>query len=100
MAEADDIALVRQMTDEHDDDIWSDEAIAALIDDNGIDSTVLRIWREKAARYSTLVDVSEAGARRSMSQAFEHAQKMVDYWAGAVGGTPSGRARVHKIDRT
>lgn len=101
MATPEDIALVRLFADEPTQDNWDDATISSSIDDVGVDSTVLTIWREKQARFSKLVDVSEAGASRKMSQAFAHAEKMSAYWSGIVGveGDVSG-ARVHKIVRS
>ena len=103
MAEAEHIALVRTYTDETTDEHWDDTALGALIDELGIEGATARVWRAKQARYSRLVDVSEAGAARKMSQAFEHAKEMAARWDAIVAdtGTAPGRhATVSKIVRS
>lgn len=101
MADQEDIDLLRTYVDEPTVDNWTDEALSGLIDEIGLESAAARIWRQKQARFSKLVDVTEAGASRKMSQAFAHAQKMSEYWAGVAGedAAPSG-TRVHKIVRS
>lgn len=103
MATSEHVSLVRAYTDEPTEDAWTDAALGALIDELGVDSATSRVWAEKQARYSKLVDVSEAGASRKMSQAFDQATKMAAYWRTIAEGdvVDSGRsARVHKIVRT
>lgn len=103
MATSDDVALVRTYTDEDTEDNWTDAQLGVLIDDLGVDSATARVWREKAARYSRLVDVTEAGASRKMSQAFAHAQALAERWdaIASASGTDAGRsAKVHKIVRS
>lgn len=97
MASSDQIALVRLYADEPTQDNWTDAQLNLLIDEGSVESATAAVWREKQARFSSLVDVSEAGASRKMSQAFDNAQKMAAYWLGVAGGR-SG-ARIHRIER-
>lgn len=104
MATAAEVAEVRQYTDEPTEAVWTDVELSALVDELGsVEAATSRVWREKVARYSRLVDVSEAGASRKMSQAFSHAKAMAEHWGSVValsGSGSSNRARVHKIDRS
>ena len=100
MATSEQVSLVRAYTGEPTEDTWTDVALGALIDELGIDSTTARVWREKQARYSKLVDVSEAGASRKMSQAFDHAKTMAAHWETIAGEDAAIATRVHKIVRT
>lgn len=103
MATSEQVSLVRAYTDEPTEDNWTDVQLSALIDELGVDSATSRVWSEKQARYSKLVDVSEAGASRKMSQAFDQATKMAAYWRAIADGDDSAAeraARVHKIVRT
>ena len=84
MATVDEVALVRAYADEPTQDNWTDAALSDLIDGSSVEEATSRVWTEKMARYSKLVDVSEAGASRKMSQAYDHAKEMAAYWAGVV----------------
>jgi hypothetical protein len=109
MATADEIAEVRRNTNEPDDTGgFTDALIGTLVDTLGLVSLASgAVWRTKAAKYADLVDVSEAGASRKMSDLFKHATAMADHW-DAVGATEIedttspgiGRAVVHPIVRT
>ena len=103
MATAEQIALTRAYTDEPDESNWTDVELGALIDDVGsVESAAARVWVEKQARYSKLVDVAEAGASRKMSQAYEHAKEMAAHWLSISGeaADTSLHAKVHKIVRS
>lgn len=102
MAEAEHIALVRTYTDETTNEHWDDTALGALIDELGIEGATARVWQAKQARYSRLVDVSEAGAQRRMSQAFDHAKEMAEQWTAiaAADSLAGRRASVSKIVRS
>lgn len=104
MAEAEQISLVRAYTGEETEDNWTDAQLGTLVDELGVEAATARVWREKAARYSRLVDVAEAGASRKMSQAFDHATTMAARWdAIAAEATSTGTSRsaqVHKIVRS
>lgn len=42
-------------------------------------------WKWKVARYSRLIDISESGSVRNLSQKFEQAKALLDLWKGIVG---------------
>src|SRR5215510_11960890 len=108
MATADQITQVRLNTNEPDSTTFTDLYISGLVDafgdPGGVNLASGAIWRQKAATYSELVDVSEAGASRKMSDLFANALKMADFYDGAgadevAAASGSGRAKVHVIER-
>lgn len=100
MATEEQIARVRRLTDEPGTEVYSDTDLDVLIEQEGEAGAIAEIWNEKAARYADMVDTSEAGARRSLSQLHEHAMAMAAKWSEAAttaggGGSP----RVGRIVR-
>jgi hypothetical protein len=49
---------------------YTDDFLSELIDTYGMDDSEGRIWEAKAASVSKLVDISEGGSSRKMSQIF------------------------------
>lgn len=96
------VRYVRQMTNESSDEHYPDDAIQQLIDNHGLIGTIVRIWRDRAARFSALADVSDSGARHSFSQLYDHARKQLAYWENVLSneGTGSSATRVSKIVRS
>jgi hypothetical protein len=78
MASSDNIAALRLLTDEPSTTPYSDAVLSARIDAAGGDvrAVAADIWREKAAGYATLVDISEAGSSRKNSQLYSNALSM------------------------
>jgi len=54
--------------------------------DNGltINAIALAWWRARMAQTANMMDVSEAGSSRSLGQAWQHAQAMVNYYQAEV----------------
>lgn len=106
MATAGQILDVRNNTGEPDEDSsYDDEELEVLIDADGVDLASAAIWRRKAAIYSEMVDVSEAGASRKMSDLFKNAVAMAEYYEkkGGLGQEEEAnakRAKVHLIARS
>lgn len=102
MATPADIARVRLNTNEPNNvDPYTDAYIGGLIDSSGVAGASAIIWEQKAASYSTKVDVTEAGASHKFSDLFDNAQKMIQYWRDqeeAEGG-PAGRVKIKVIER-
>ena len=74
---------------------WTDDRIAAYIDREGGDLYLAAsaIWTAKAARYASLVNVSESGSSRSLGQLIDNANKMAAaYKAKAEQVTPTPTA--------
>lgn len=80
------VALLRPMIDEPTQDTYNDASLKTIIDQAGgdLDLAAAVIWEQKAAGYSTLVDVSESGSSRSMSQAFKNAQSQASYYRNKI----------------
>lgn len=106
MATSEQVAEVRKNIAEDRDDDWSDPAIATTIDSaGGVNAASAAIWRQKAASYAHLVDVSEAGASHKFSDLHRNALAMAKQYeasamtSGEISGVSVGRAKVKVIDR-
>lgn len=66
---------------------FTDDQIADIFffSDSDLDAATLEGWLRKQARYARLVDVSESGSVREMSQKFKHATIMVRFWQSVIG---------------
>lgn len=102
MATDADIAYVRRNTSELTDANYSDETIGLMIDASGVDETIAFIWEEKAAKYVSAVDVTEAGASHKFSDLFKNASAMAAYWRKKVtpAEEPHLQVKVKKIVRS
>lgn len=104
MATPQDIAMVRRNTNEPTTESYTDDEIGDYVDAAGVSVATVIIWRQKAATYAELVDVSEAGASRKFSDLHKHALSMADEFEPKADGTTPGattaRAKVHKIVRS
>lgn len=56
---------------------WTDDYLSGLIDRYGIRASAQSIWTQKAAERVDLVNISEGGSSRSMSDAHKHALDMI-----------------------
>jgi hypothetical protein len=69
MASEDEIATLRRMTAlDPADPVYTDSLLGGMIDDLGMQAAAAQIWHEKAAAAAGLVDTSESGSSRSLSQ--------------------------------
>jgi hypothetical protein len=61
---------------------WTDDQLAQRIDAAGGDLSVVakRCWTDKAAAYAGMVDTTESGSSRRLSQLQEQALKMAAYY--------------------
>ena len=103
MADPSDITIVRNNTNEPTTTPYTDEYIGALIDASGVTGATVLIWEQKVARYSSAIDVTEAGATHKFSELFDNALKMLQYWKGVADGETPGLTegvRVREISRT
>lgn len=106
MASVSDIVEVRKNTNESSDETYLDELIGAYIDAYGVAGATAQIWREKAAEFASLVDVTESGATHKYSDLYKSALAMSAKWEGLVPIEPdppspdSGRVKVKKIVRS
>jgi hypothetical protein len=107
MSTADQVNAVRLYTNEPDrSGDFGDDLIGGLVDSlGGVEAAAAEVWDQKASKFSELVDVSEAGASRKLSDLYKNAVAQADrFRARAVAGggvvDTSGRAKTHKIVRS
>lgn len=86
MATSQDIKTLRVMVSEPDTTVYSDLDLGSIIDqaEGDLDKSAAMIWEQKAGRFSTLVDVSESGSSRKMSQIHDNAMKQAKYYADKI----------------
>ena len=67
------------------EDDWTDEFIGGLLDSGAsISRVTLSFWQSRVAKLSTVVDVSESGSSRQLSNLFNQAKIAYDMWLEAV----------------
>lgn len=87
MADASDIAVVRANTASPDNvDPFTDEFVSDLIDALGVAGASAAIWRQKAASYVTMTDVTEAGASHKFTDLHKNALAMAAAYDKQVVG--------------
>lgn len=111
MATPTEIATLRQIIDEPDDsngwtDVILDEILESTRNEDGTpnyNAAAATCWRRKATTYSKLVDVSESGSSRKMSQLMTNALELAKFYEDKDGGddpTPTtDRPRTRAIVR-
>ncbi|SRR6266498_2587179 len=79
------LALLRRAIDEPTEDTYSDaELVERLSSADTADIAARDIWAEKMAALSSLVNVSEGGSSRALSQAYDHAKEMWSHYDSLV----------------
>jgi hypothetical protein len=69
MATEAEIASLRRATAlDADDAVYTDSLVGGMLDDLGFEPASATIWREKAAAVAGLVDTTESGSSRALSQ--------------------------------
>lgn len=87
------IAELRLNTQIVADSTYTDEFLGDLIDTYGMTESEHKIWIVKRNQVAALVDVSEGGSSRKMSQVFERYDAIVKgYETDDNGGTGGRRA--------
>lgn len=103
MASPSDIAIVRLNINEPDDSNgFTDEVIGDLINAQGVAGASSSVWLQKAAQWSTLTDVTEAGATHKFSDLSKNALLMAKSFGAtdADAETALQRTRVRTIERS
>lgn len=100
MASEDQIRDVRERVAEPDDSNgWSDERLGRVIDDSTtLNAAAARVWSEKAAVFAELVDVSESGSSRKLSDLRKNALEMSTHY-GSLDGAAAEAASAPVIAR-
>jgi hypothetical protein len=100
------VAQVRENTNEPTQDPYTDTEVGVLVDSLGsVNLASAAIWSKKAAAYADVVNTTEAGARRDLSDLYDKAIAESKRWKAAEDETLpeadiKGRAIVHVINRT
>lgn len=99
MASPEDIATLRGLVGEPDDSNgWTDEKLGDIIDgETSLNLAASKVWVLKAGQFAHLVDVSESGSSRKLSDLRKNAMEMGSYYAGL--GAPVPVADVPVIQR-
>lgn len=83
---------------------WTDEKIGALIDakSGDVNAVAYQVWAGKAARVAHLVDISEGGSSRKMSDMYKNFLAIRDTFAPEEGTTPGTirASRTREITRS
>lgn len=107
MATQEEISALRLLIAESiDAEPYTDARLSSLLGEEGADpqSVASSLWREKAARFASLVDVQEGNSKRSLSQLQKQALEMAATFesgstASSAGGLSSRATRIRKIER-
>jgi hypothetical protein len=91
MATAEQIAELRELAAELDDENgWTDDRLGDIIDSSvSVNQAASRVWYRKASALAGLVDVSESGSSRKLSDLHKNALAMGSLYAQADGGQAS-----------
>ena len=91
MATEDEILALREMVNEEGDcGGWDDDKLGAIIDSNEtLASAAAQVWYLKAGQFANLVDVSESGSSRKLSDLRKNAVEMGNLYDGMAGGDTS-----------
>jgi hypothetical protein len=105
MATAEEIAALRILIAEpNDTPPWTNAVLSDMIDaaEGDQDSAAYQTWISKAASYASMVDVTESGSSRKLSQLQEQALNMASRFAAgnvAPGSDLAGMAYTLPIVR-
>jgi hypothetical protein len=101
MADENQIAELRLLVGEPDDSNgWTDEQLAAAIDVTGtLEGAAARVWSSKAATFSQLVDVSESGSSRKLSDLHKNALTMAERYRNQAQASVVTGPVIHRIRR-
>ncbi|KOX14983.1 hypothetical protein ADK66_03000 [Micromonospora sp. NRRL B-16802] len=100
MATEAEVARLRRITDlDENDPVYTESLLGLLIDDLGIEAAASQIWKEKAAAYAGLVDTTESGSSRRLSQLYDHALKMGDQFIPPDPTPAGGSSYTVEIER-
>jgi hypothetical protein len=99
----DPITVLRRLVDEPTEATYSDDELQHRLDAAaGPNSAARDIWQEKLGAAAALVNMSEGGSSRSLSQAYDHAKEMFELYkslAGGEGGPSASSPVIRRIVR-
>jgi len=92
------LALRRYINQETNTEPWTDETLGAMVDASGSSRLAASQWWEgEAAKVAHLVDISEGGSSRKMSEVHTNYLAQAARYAGPAGGeiqTAASRTRL------
>lgn len=91
MATALEIAELRLNTQIVGDNTYTDQFLGELIDTYGMTESEHKIWIVKRNQVASLVDISEGGSSRKMSQIFDQYDAIVKGYEDDANGGTAGR---------
>lgn len=99
MATAEEIATLRLLIAEEVDELpYSDQVLGERLDaSNSAAGLAREIWTEKAARYAELVNVSESGSSRNLSDLHKNALAMAGYFEASDPNAPGTGVAVRGV---
>lgn len=88
------ISEVRRLTNQPaNTEPFTDDVLSAMIDAGTINSTASAVWQAKAAQVAHLVDISEGGSSRKMSDLYKNYLALADsFTADAVAAVSAPRS--------
>ena len=107
MAEESVITEVKNnLADDAEADGWNDALIGGMLDSGmSVIKITLAFWNSRVAKLSGIVDVSESGSSRQLSNLFNQAKSVRDMWLDASKlednppVTTRSNIRFHKLKR-
>jgi pectin methylesterase-like acyl-CoA thioesterase len=104
MASEDQIIELRGLVNEPDDSNgWDDGSLGAIIDAHAtMNAAASRVWVLKAGTYAELVDVTESGSSRKLSDLRKNAMEMAAHYTAAdppENGTTTNAPVIQRIRR-
>lgn len=101
MATPTQVTELRRLVDEPDEDEYTTSDLSLRIDGAGgnLNRLARDIWTEKAAKFSRLVNVSESGSTRALSDLHKNALTMVQRFDVLAPAAGVGRSRTRRIER-
>lgn len=94
------VERMRRMTAlAEDDETYTDSLIGGMIDDLGFEAAAAQIWTEKAAGVAGLVDTTESGSSRALSQLRKAYAEMATSVNPPVDSGSNGRSFTVEIER-
>jgi hypothetical protein len=101
MATTDEIRALQRVTNiQPNDATYPEDELADLIDEQGsVAAAAAVIWREMAAGAVTLVDTTESGSSRKLSDVAKNMLGMASALDGVDAATRGGRAYTIPVER-
>jgi hypothetical protein len=96
------LQTLRRLVSETGSTDYSDSLLNAMLlqNEGDLDATAAAVWREKAAAVAGLVDVSESGSSRKMSQLHDRYVKQAETYESRISAGVAGAALVRpKMNR-